>query len=80
MERGITERQLKYVVALMSKHFGGLRKVVLKSKFGVDSSKDLTFNQADEIISKLNPDEFDINWKAEQEKVAMKEVGQQDLF
>lgn len=80
MERGITERQLRYVVALMSKHFGGLREVVLKERYNVDSTKELSFEQADEIISKLNPDEFDINWKSEQERTAMRKIGQQNLF
>lgn len=80
MKRGITDRQLKYVVALMSKHFKGLRKIVLKAEYGVESTKDLTFSQADEIISKLNPDTFDVNWKARKESIAMKEIGQQEMF
>lgn len=78
--RGITERQQRYVVALMSRHFGDLRKLVLKEEFGVESTKNLTFYQADEIIQKMNPDTFDNNWVAGIKRKAGKQLGQIDLF
>jgi thymidylate synthase len=79
--RKITERQLKYANILMSKEFGELRKVFLKEEYNVDSSKDLTFEQAHEIISNLVPDnENREKYIGSQKEKLLKAIGQKTLL
>lgn len=81
MPRPITKRQLKYLNILLSKAFGGYRKIYLKEFCEVDSSKDLTLLEASEQIEKFVPDnpEREKNIAEAKEKI-LKSVGQGVLF
>ena len=81
-DRGITERQLMYVNILLSKAVGDHRRKIYLDKFwGKESSKDLTFDEAHEIIEALNPDNADRDKKiAEINQRLNIEMGQKQLL
>lgn len=82
MTEPITDKQLKYLNILLVKALGvDHRKLYLKLFWKVDSSKDLTMDQASEIIGMFieeNP-AFEKN-KAVALSRIYKELGQQELF
>ena len=55
-KRKITEKQLVYLNILLNNAFGENRKLYLKLNYEIDSSKDLDFDQAHEIIEKFIPE------------------------
>ena len=82
MTEPITDKQLKYLNILLVKAVGDdHRKLYLKLFWKVDSSKDLTIDQASNIIEMFieeNP-AFEKN-KAVVLSRIYKELGQQELF
>ena len=82
MTRSITDRQLKYLNALLSETLGRSgRKIYLQEEYDVDSSKDLTLEEASEIISKFVKDNptRDINID-EAERIVAEASGQDKMF
>ena len=76
----ITERQQKYLVALMSNFFGNNRRIVLEEKFGVSSTKDLNIEQASDMIEILHPDTGDAKEVQRLKEIINERIGQKTLF
>ena len=74
----ITEKQQKYLIVLMDNSFWNFRKLILKEKYNVDSTKDLQKDTASEIIEKLVNN--DVNFIQECKEIALKSIWQQNLF
>lgn len=75
----ITDKQLKYMNIILSQTFGENRKLFLKLFYKVDSSKDLTKDQASEIIELfIGPNAA--KYKAEAMDKIYEALGQQRLI
>lgn len=80
-KRKITSRQLVYLNILLSNVFGENRKLYLELFYKVDSSKDLSFEQAHEIIEKFVPENPDLKMEIDVSlRKIYKHLGQRELF
>ena len=80
MEFPISPRQLKYLNILLSEHFQQNRKLYLKLFWKVDSSKDLTKDQASKIIEKFIEGPDTLRNVAEANSRIYEALGQQKLI
>jgi len=81
MTEPITEKQLVYMNIILSETFQNYRKLYLKLFYGVDTSKDLTRNEASEIIERFHEEneERDKNIAIAMEKI-YEHIGQKNIF
>lgn len=61
LERKITPKQRKYLNFLLSKHFEGDRNLYLRLSYEVNSLRELSFEQAGEMIDKFSPSNVDVD-------------------
>lgn len=74
-----TERQVKYLVSLMVKHFWDYRKEVLKT-YWYKSTKDIDFELAYFLIEKLCDETLDRNFISDKIYEVQKNIWQDTLF
>ena len=74
-----TERQIKYLISLMTQHFGDYRKEVLKT-YWYKSTKDIDFELAYTLIEKLCEETLDRNFIADKIYEVKKNIWQNSLF
>ena len=77
---GPTKPQLTKLNILLIEAFGeAQRKNYLKATYGVDSSKDLTFDEASEIIERFESDDREF-WIKQGHADIKEEIGQESLI